>query len=90
MPPLFDLPAASFETGTLGYTFTRPADSLDDYYLVQHSANLVDWDDLSATPFVGSVTIHPDGTESVTLSIPLDHPAFTGPERFIRLKALRP
>lgn len=76
--------------GTVSYTFTRPADSLDDYYPLEHSSDLATWTELPSAPFVTSSEIHPNGNESVIVEIPLDHPDFTPPSHFIRLKAKRP
>ena len=76
--------------GTASFTFTRPADSIDDHYPIEHSNDMASWNEIPSAPFVSSSVIHPDGTEDVTLEIPLDHPDFTPPNHFIRLKAARP
>jgi hypothetical protein len=72
------------------YTFTRPADSLDDHYRIEHGDDLADWTGIASIPFVTSSLIQPDGSEDVILTVPLDHPDFTPPRHFIRLKVIRP
>ena len=76
--------------GNVVFTYIRPADSLDDYYVIQHSGDLSIWQDLASGPFVTSRVANPDATETVTITVPLDRPEFAGGRRFIRLKANRP
>ena len=92
--PVWTSPISSITGGTgqgsVVFTYIRPADSLDDYYVIQHSGDLSEWQDLASGPFVTSRVENPDGTETVTLTVPLDRPEFAGERRFLRLKANRP
>lgn len=76
--------------GSVSFTYTRPVDSLDDHYTVQHSDDLANWQNLASAPFVTAVVANPDATETVTLTVPLDRPELAGGRRFLRLKANRP
>jgi uncharacterized sulfatase len=74
--------------GSLRLTFLRPTASLDDRYLLEFSTDLVAW---AAEPMVPeSVMLHPDGTETVVVAVPADHPRWTGSRCFVRLRADHP
>ena len=59
-------------------------------YPLEHSDDLNDWTTLSSLPFQTASIIHPDGTEDVTLEIPMDHPELGGTRRFVRLRTPAP
>lgn len=76
--------------GIVRFDFVRPADSTPDEYLIEHGDDLVDWESIPSEPFVTASEIHEDGSESVTLEVPLDHEAFSTGRTFIRLVTNRP
>ncbi len=90
-PPFIGEPASSIlPGGSIAWTLHRPAESLDDRYLVEFSTNLVDWSAEPIHPFIESTVPRDDDTETVTLRIPHDHPLLTGPRAFVRLRSEQP
>lgn len=64
--------------------FQRAGDSLDDYYLIEQSTNLLAWSAVSLTSLARQVVALPDGAEEVTFT-----PAIPGPgtpQVFYRLR----
>ena len=90
--PFLALPETTFPaTGGIHLGYLRPADSLDDRYLLEFSGDLTTWHPEPSLPWVESTTRHPDGTEAVVLAIPPSHPQLaTGPRAFVRLRADHP
>jgi hypothetical protein len=80
------LPAAGSPPVQLA--FTRAADTLDQYYTLEFSTNLVDWSaqPLAALPHQSSVL--PNGFEQVTLTPPAPSPGIA--QTFYRLRANLP
>jgi len=74
---------------TATFTFTRPTDSLNDHYIVQIGNDLTGWTDL-ATDLFQEVTPGPDGTEHVTVTLPLETLGGNATRFFVRLRAIRP
>jgi arylsulfatase A-like enzyme len=87
--PFLDTPQASFPpAGGVRLTFRRPADSLDDRYLLEFSGDLAGWASEATLPWIESVTRDDgDGTETVVLTLPKSHPRLTGPRAFVRLRS---
>ena len=75
---------------TVRYRFIRPADSIDDFYAIQHSADLATWSHLGITPFITQVHALPAHREEVEIAVPLGAPPLDGPQRFLRMRAERP
>lgn len=90
--PFIALPESTFPaTGGIRFTYRRPADSLDDRYLLEFSDNLTTWTPEPTLPWVESTTPHADGTETVVLAIPPSHPQLAGgPRTFVRLHSDHP
>ncbi|BDS08917.1 hypothetical protein NT6N_39570 [Oceaniferula spumae] len=80
------------QPGKLRITFTRPAASLNDHYLLQHSNDLDDWDDLPLTNFIQSTTLLADEREQVIIEVLHNHPGFNSPDgkHFIRIQSNQP
>ncbi len=90
-PPFIGEPASSIlPDGSIAWTFHRPAESLDDRYLVEFSTNLIDWSAEPIHPFIESTVPHDNDIETLTLRIPRDHPLLTGPRSFVRLRSEHP
>ncbi len=81
------VPVAS---STFEFNFHRPATSLNEHYFLQHSSDLMSWDDLPLSAFIGQSEILMDGTERVQLVIPSSTFPSTSSSRFIRIKSTRP
>lgn len=75
---------------TVTYRFIRPADSLDDFYGIEHSADLSAWSFFGLTPFIVAVNPLAAHREEVSVAVPLGTPPLDGGKRFIRLRADRP
>lgn len=82
--------AARLTETTATFLFSRPADSLDDHYSVQLSADLDVWTDLPIAPYIIRITAGPNATETVELTVPLELLAAPSPRHFVRLKNVRP
>jgi uncharacterized sulfatase len=74
---------------TATFAFTRPADSLNDHYILQSGNDLTGWTDLAIDPFL-EVSPGPDGTENVTVTLPLETLGGNATRFFVRLRAIRP
>lgn len=89
--PFLAIPEATFPaTGGIRLSYRRPADSLDDRYLLEFSDNLTTWAPEPTLPWIESTTRHPDGTETLVLALPPSHPRLAGPRTFVRLRADHP
>lgn len=75
---------------TVRYRFVRPADSTNDFYQIEHSRDLDQWDALAIGPFIQSVLPLAGHREELDVAVPLGAPPLDGPRRFIRLAADRP
>lgn len=75
---------------TVTYRFIRPADSLDDFYAIEHSADLAAWSVFGIAPFVVAVNPLAAHREEVNVAVPLGEAPLDGEKRFIRLRADRP
>ncbi|NWK54448.1 sulfatase-like hydrolase/transferase [Verrucomicrobiaceae bacterium N1E253] len=75
--------------GHTTFIFTRPADTLNDHYLLQVSNELKHWSDIAIDPYT-QVTAGPDQTETLTLTVSLPALANGQNKIFARLKAVRP
>lgn len=71
------------------FTFTRPADSLDDHYILQTGNDLTGWDDLPGHPHI-TVTATDGDTETLEVHVPLETLGSGEVRFFVRLKSLRP
>jgi arylsulfatase A-like enzyme len=69
--------------------YLRPADPLEDHYLIQWSHDLLGWTDEPSSPYLVSVTREGD-EERVVLAVPLQNDSQTAETRFLRLKSIRP
>ncbi len=76
--------------GAVGFSFSRPVDSLDDFYLIEHSADLMRWHGLPIGPYVVERESGAGFVESLVLRVPLGVEPLDGPRRFVRLRASRP
>lgn len=86
--PFLALPETTFPaTGGIRLSFRRPADSLDDRYLLEFSDNLTTWAPEPTLPWIESATRHADGTETVVLALPPSHPQLAGPRCYVRLRS---
>lgn len=74
----------------VSFALTRPADSTDDFYQIEHSVDLGAWQRLPVTPFIISRTALPGYSEALEIRVPFGVPPFVGERRFIRLGAERP
>ncbi len=72
------------------FSFSRPLDSIDDFYLIEHSADLLSWQSLAITPWVVTRTEAQDHHEDIEVRVPFAPPPFGGARRFVRLSASRP
>lgn len=72
------------------FAFTRPLDSIDDFYQIEHSTDLGAWQRLAVTPFITSRTTLQGSSEALEIRVPFGVPPFVGERRFIRLSAARP
>lgn len=68
--------------------FTRPADTLDDYYAVEHSTDLLNWTAVPLTSLARQILAQPSGSECVTLTPP--SPAPDTNQLYFRLRATLP
>jgi arylsulfatase len=91
-PAVIDGISTSLESNAsaLRFEFTRPADSLDENYRIEHSDNLVAWENLAITPYLVSVTPAAGLREDLEILVPLGVPPIDGGRRFVRLHAERP
>ena len=91
-PPVINGISTTLENSTsaVRFEFTRPADSLDENYRIEHSDDLVAWENLSIAPYVISLTLLPNHREDLGIRVPLGVPPINGERRFIRLRAERP
>lgn len=71
------------------FQFTRPADSLNDSYILQLSEDLISWSDVASGPYTVS-SFGANATEHVTVTVPLADLANGKKTFFIRLRATRP
>jgi len=74
---------------TVTFTFTRPADSLNDHYLLQTGNDLSGWENLAVDPYI-RVSPGPDGTEAVEVTVPLETLGGMNSRFFVRLMSQRP
>jgi arylsulfatase A len=94
--PTTNLPSASLlgiPTGAgaeppLQIRFLRPGDTLDDYYALAESTNLLAWINWPLTGLTRQIIVQPDGWEQVTLLPPA--PASRSPQTFYQVRALLP
>ncbi|GAA5496556.1 hypothetical protein Rhal01_02740 [Rubritalea halochordaticola] len=77
------------QAGEVQYQFTRPADSLNDHYVLQVSEDLTNWVDVSSGPYTVAAA-GADNTEHVTVTVSVADLANGKTKYFIRLKASRP
>lgn len=80
---------SSGETLTARFNFTRPVDSLNDDYSVQHSDDLSSWVTLPITPYVKSLFPLAGNLENLDIHVPLGARPFDGNQRFVRLSFSR-
>lgn len=85
LPPLPDQPLlvlSGEENPSL--SFVRPTESLNDFYTLERSTNLVAWDPFPINSFVVDSALQEGGLERVTLSLPAE---FLSPaSSFLRIK----
>ena len=74
---------------TATFTFTRPADSLNDHYVVQTGNGLTGWTNLAIDPFI-QISPGPGETENVAVTLPLEPLGGNAARFFVRLQAIRP
>lgn len=74
---------------TATFAFDRPADSLDDHYILQTGNDLTGWTDVPAEPYI-EVIASDTGTERIEVTVPLETLGGAGPRFFVRLKTARP
>jgi uncharacterized sulfatase len=72
----------------LSLGFTRAADTLDDYYTLEFSTNLIDWSALPLTSLVHQTVSLTNGMEQVSLVPPAPQPGVS--KSFYRLRAQLP
>ncbi len=72
------------------FEFSRPADSLDENYRIEHSGDLIAWENLSITPYLISLTPVAGQQENLEIRIPFGVPPIDGERRFVRMRAKRP
>lgn len=77
-------------TSAVRFEFSRPADSLNENYRIEHSDDLIAWEILSITPYVISLTPRPNQKEDLNIHVPLGVPPIDGERRFLRMRAERP
>ena len=70
-------------------SFVRPADSLDDHYVLQSGNDLTGWNDLAIDPYI-TVSPGSDGTENIVVTVPLETLGAGSPRFLVRLQAIRP
>lgn len=75
---------------TFKLNFQRPATSLNEHYFLQHSNDLMNWDDLPLSAFIEQIEFLMDGTERVHLVISASSFSPSSSSRFIRIKSTRP
>jgi arylsulfatase A-like enzyme len=80
------LPAAGNSPLSLG--FRRPADTLDDYYALESSTNLIAWSAVPVTSLVHQTITLSDGFDQVSLIPPAPQPGVC--QTFYRLRAKLP
>lgn len=71
------------------FSFSRPIDSLDDFYQIEHSPDLLSWERVPITGYVTS-RVSSGGDENVEILVPMGEAPFDGGRRFIRLASSRP
>lgn len=69
--------------------FRRPADSLNEHYLIQWSEDLSSWSDEPSAEYIEEVTLEGD-EEEVVLNVPLQEKDPLPEKRFMRIKSVRP
>lgn len=72
------------------FSFSRPADSLDDNYRIEHSSDLSSWESLAMLPYLTALTPAEGNNEDLEVSVELETPPFDGERRFVRFRASRP
>lgn len=72
------------------FEFSRPEDSLDENYRIQHSGDLLAWDELPISPYLISLTPAAGQQEDLEICVPLGVPPIDGERRFFRMRAARP
>lgn len=77
-------------TPAVRYSFSRPLDSIDDFYLIERSTDLLSWQTTPITNFISANSHATDDHEDVEVLVPLGVPPFSGPRMFIRLSTSRP
>ncbi|MGC4016972.1 MAG: sulfatase-like hydrolase/transferase [Luteolibacter sp.] len=83
--------SSHLEGGT-GVTFslTRPSDSLDDFYQIEHSQDLATWQKTPVSNFIISRIAGSNHDEALEVHVPFGVAPFDGERRFVRLTASRP
>lgn len=71
------------------FSFTRPADSLNDHYVLQTGNDLTGWSDLAVDPYI-AISDGPGETEIVEVTVPLETLGGSNSRFFARLKTVRP
>jgi arylsulfatase A-like enzyme len=71
------------------FLFTRPLDSIDDNYRIEHSTDLESWQSLAIEPFKISCTPVPGFLEDIEIHVETGAPPLDGSSRFLRLGAGR-
>jgi arylsulfatase len=71
------------------FLFSRPLDSTDDDYRIEHSPDLQSWQRMAIDPFKVSRTPVPGFLEHIEILVEMGAPPLDGPARFLRLGAGR-